>query len=99
MVLLHALWLRRVQRPFVSGLLVGVAAGFATAVVQETFVRVYLRHHPDLLYANPDASILAWTASIAGVSLLGGGVAGVVTGGLAWLASRIGRTNEPEAPT
>lgn len=90
--------LRRVNRPFLSGFFVGLTAGLVTAVVQGTFVRVYLRYHPDLLQTNPDAPTVAWAASIVGVSLLGGLVAGLITGGLAWLASRFGRWRTVEAP-
>lgn len=95
LVWVGVLWLRRVKRPFLSGLFVGLTAGLVTAIVQGTFVRVYLRHHPDLLAANPDASTFAWAASIAGVSLLGGLVAGLITGGFAWSVSRFRPAGKP----
>lgn len=94
-----ALGLVGVDRPFLSGLFVGLSAGVVTAVVQTTFVRVYLQHHPALVESNPDASIVAWAASIAGVSLLGGVVVGLITGTLAWLVHRIRPTDDPEVPT
>lgn len=93
-----ALRILDVDRPFLSGLCVGLSAGLVTAVIQASFVRVYLQNHPDLLQSNPDASILAWAASIAGVSLLGGVVVGLITGGLTWLVLRIGPPREPELP-
>lgn len=95
LVWVAVLRLRRVDRPFVSGLFVGLTAGVVTAAVQGPFVRVYLRHHPDLLQTNPDASVVTWAASIVGVSLLGGLVAGLITGTLAWLIGGIGRPDVP----
>lgn len=91
--------LRRVKRPFRSGLFVGLTAGLVTAAVQGTFVDVDLRSHPQLLQANPDGSTLAWVASIVGVSLIGGVAAGHFTGGLAWLGSRFGPPRKRDAST
>lgn len=81
---------QRVQRPFLSGFFVGLTSGVVTALVQGAFVQLYMDHHPNLLATNPEASMVAWAASIVGVSLVGGIVAGLITGGLAWVVDKVG---------